>query len=570
MGPAAGSNQWPGLRAVAGCCVGAAVAVALDAYFSAQEGYLARPAEYDGVGYLVDAQTPYRLIHGLHLKTAFVDLFTGISPLWVSVLTTQQLILGGGTWQAFSARFWAVALVLLLVYWIVRRRAPRWLAIVAAVLTALLPVVSAGVRASSWEFLSGQASFFDHWWLDDVRPDFFTIALALWSIAVLAEHCEAPRRSIYMMSAALAAAAVLAKTSTVPVVLTAWAVTLGLNWLLNRRSLGTTRDTVRAVALLTVLLIPWGVFGGGALTVVAYLKEIMAYQSAYALPGGVLAGLTYYPSLIPTELGQIEAWPVIAGVLIFAIGLWRRQLSRSELIYLILVPLFYLVFLLTPSKNSLVGEWLSLSIWIFFWAGFARVATARWPATLKRASPFAVGAVAAYTLVVYALGAFGLANWPSNERSSNQQMTAVTAEIAQELARHLSVGQCFTYLPGPGWPGSITLQLMDSNGRAPSFTAIDVDPTKTTVSDYVAAASKCGAVMVYREDIADAARVFFAPPVRQPYLRAVAEWVRSPDSGYTLDRTWRFIDLAPSGPHQLGHYQGVSLTLDLYLRVSGT
>src|SRR4029077_11345206 len=125
------------LRAVLVCCAAAAVAVAMDAYYSAQEGYLARPAEYDVVGCLVDAQTPFRLIHALHLKTAFVDLFTGISPLWVSVLTTQQLILGGGTWQAFSARFWAVALLLMLVYWIVSRRAPRRLAIVAVVLTAL-------------------------------------------------------------------------------------------------------------------------------------------------------------------------------------------------------------------------------------------------------------------------------------------------------------------------------------------------------------------------------------------------------------------------------------------------
>jgi hypothetical protein len=46
-------------------------------------------------------------------------------------------------------------------------------------------------------------------------------------------------------------------------------------------------------------------------------------------------------------------------------------------------------------------------------------------------------------------------------------------------------------------------------------------------------------------------------------------YVRGHDSGYFLDRTWRLTDLPPSGPHQLGSYQGVSLTVDLYLR-SGT
>ena len=31
-------------------------------------------------------------------------------------------------------------------------------------------------------------------------------------------------------------------------------------------------------------------------------------------------------------------------------------------------------------------------------------------------------------------------------------------------------------------------------------------------------------------------------------------------------RTWQLSDLPPVGPHQLGRYQGVSLTVDLYLR----
>jgi hypothetical protein len=110
---------------------------------------------------------------------------------------------------------------------------------------------------------------------------------------------------------------------------------------------------------------------------------------------------------------------------------------------------------------------------------------------------------------------------------------------------------------------------MDAKGRAPTSTAIDIDPTQTSVSDYLLAASRCQAVMAYREDISDVAQVFFAPTIRQPYLRAVAEWVRRPDSAYTLDRTWTFSDLPHSGPHTLGNYQGVTLTVDLYIRSGG-
>ena len=544
----------------------AALAVAIDAYFSAQEGYLSRPPDYDGVSYLTYARTPYLLLHSLHLRPALHDLIGNISPLWLWVLTTQQLILGDGTWQAFSARFWAVALLLILVYWIVNRRATRSLAVAAVGLTALLPLVSAGVRASSLEFLSGQANYVDHWYQDDLRPDFLAIVLILWSVAALAEHITMPRRSAYLVSAAFAAAAVLAKSSTAPVALAAWAATLAVSWIWNRRRQDATRMTLVAPIFLVGLLLPWAVFGGGVLTVVTYLKLIVAQQDTYTSSGGLLGGFTYFLVRIPNELGPIEAWVVIAGALLMTIALLQRRLGREEMIYAALVPLFYIVFSLPPAKNPFVGESISLSIWIFLWAGVARIATARWPGPVRRASPYVLAAVSAYTLLVLALGAFAIVNWPANEQKSNAQLSAVTADIANELGRHVSAAQCFAYVPGPGWPASLIYRMMDANGNAPASTAIDVVPTQTTVSDYVAAASRCTAVMAYREDIADVAQVFFAPPIRQPYLRAVAQWVRSPDSGYALDRTWQFSDLAPSGPHTLGRYQGVSLTVDLYLR----
>ena len=72
--------------------------------------------------------------------------------------------------------------------------------------------------------------------------------------------------------------------------------------------------------------------------------------------------------------------------------------------------------------------------------------------------------------------------------------------------------------------------------------------------------------MAYREDITEVAKAFFAPPTRQPYLRAVADWVRLPRSGFIVDRSWQFTDLAPNEPHALGRYHGVSLTVELFVR----
>lgn len=543
----------------------AALAFGADAYFSAQEGYLARPPDYDGVGYMVYAQTPYLLLRDFHLRTA-IDHLNNVAPLWTAVLSFHYLVLGEGTWQAFATRYLPIAMLLVLVYWIVRTRATRSLAIAAMGLTALLPLVSAGVRSSSWEFLSGQANYNDDWGLDDLRPDFFTMVLVVWSVALLAEYCQAPRRSNYLISAAVAAAAVLMKPSTSPVILIAWVAALAVTWFWNRRTKGAAYMTVLAAGLFTLLLVPWAVFGGGIDTTLAYLREVTgAYRDAYALNLGFAASLTYYLVRIPAQLGQVEAWPVILGSPFLAVALLRRRLERPEWIYAGLVLLFFIGFTLTSNKNPHVGEWFTLSLWIFFLTGASRFAAARWPEWLKRTAPKVLAAVSAYVLIVYALGAVALINWPANEQKANAQLMAVTADLARELGRHVSPSQCFTYAPGPGWPASLEFLLTTSNGATPQSTTIDVDP-RVAIRDYVNQASTCPAAIVYREDISQVAQAFFCPPVRQPYLRALAQWVTNPLSGYALLRSWRLMDLPPVGPHSLGHYQGVSLTVDLYLR----
>ena len=558
--------RWPSLRAIVLCCLAAAVALLADAWFSAQEGYLARAPDYDGVGYLFYAEAPYHLIQHFHLITALAHLANNVAPLWTAVLTVHFLILGDGPWQAFAARFWPIALLLVLVYWIVRARANRALAGAAVGLTALLPIVSAGVRASSWEFLSGQANYNDEWGLDDLRPDFFAVVLLLCAVAVLAEHSQDPKRRDYLLSAAFAAAATLMKPSTAPVILVAWGGGLAVAWFWNRRTAGTGRETLLAAALFGVLLLPWMSFGRGLFTIAAYFYEAaVTYREAYSLPLNLVEGLTYYLVRIPAQVGQLEAWPVIAGSLLVVLLLLRRQLGRAEWIYLGLVVLFYAAFTVTTNKNPHVGEWFTLALWVFVVAGGARVLRARWPARLELWSPRLLGVVAAYLLVLYAVGIVALFNWPLNEQRANEQFASVTTDVAHELARHVTPNQCFSYAPGPGWPAALEILMTNSEGASPLSTTIDVDPRVSTV-DYVAAVTQCPAVIVYREDVTEVAKVFFCPPVRQPYLRALATWVRGALSGYHLDRSWRFNDLPPIGPHTLGRYQGVSLTVDLYLR----
>ena len=544
----------------------AAVAVAVDAYFNVQAGILARPPGYDGVGYMISARQVALLIREGHLHQAVTHI-SNFVPLWSLALTSQYSILGDGTWQAFTARFWGVGPLLVLVYWVVRRRTNLWLASAAALITALLPLASAGVRASSLEFFSGQADFIDHWYLDDLRPDFFAAVLVLWSVAILAEDRQGTRRSVYLVSAAFAAAAVLAKPTTSPVALAVWGMALGLHWLWNRSTPRAFRRSAMAVAFAGLILLPWAAFSGGPSLVASYLYDnTVNFGSTYAVSNNFPDNLTYYLIQLPYQVGQVEIWLVIAGALTLTVGIWRRQLGRPEAMYAAMLAIFYLIFSIPATKNTHVGLWISMSMWLFLLAALPRVLAANWALRLTRVSPFVFGIAATYVAAAYALGAIAIVNWPIVERQSSQEQLRVTVDVADELKHYVSGGQCFTYAPGPSWPASLQYQMMDAFGNTPLSTAIDVNPRVTSIADYVKAASQCQGVIVYRENFAQVAEFFYIPQARQPYLQAVADWVRSPGSGYRLDRTWSFADLTSDSLHPLGQATGVSLTVELYVR----
>ena len=562
LGPNTSIQRWPSLATILGCSVASAAAVAIDALFSAQEGYLSRPAFYDGAGYMFFARTLYELIRGLHLRTVYHLLINAITPGWNLVLALHYLIFGAGPWQAFTVRFWPVSLFFLLVYWTVRRRATRTLAIVAVVLTALLPMISAGVRSSSLEYLSGYSNWLENWYLDDLRPDLLAIALILWAVAVLAEHSDEPGRATFVVSALFAVAAVLIKPSTSPLLLLAWGGAVTFVWFINRRRPGVSRNALLGVTLLALLLAPWAVLGG-IQNVTAYLYEgLVTYASVYNTSDNIFQRLWYFVSRIPTDLGPVEGWLVVAGAVLATIALARRRLGRAELLYASTAFVFYATFAVTTTRNTHVPEWTSMALWLYVLACLAHLAASwQWPS--PRLVPALLGAVGLYALILYSFGVFALVNWPANERESNVQLLAVTADLAGELDRRITATDCFISSPGPGWPASIQFVLVKARRDAPG--TLGLDPSLPP-SFYVQAAKSCKAVITFREDISVVAQAFSALPAYHSYYRAVDQWVRSPDSGYTLDRSWSFTDLPPYDPHPLGRYQGLSLTVDLFVR----
>jgi len=561
-------QRWPTVQMVVGGGAVAAVVVAIDTYFSAQAGYLAQPPNYEGVGYMQFARTAFFLLRNMHPDAALHEI-NSIAPLWTLLQTLHYLVLGDGTWQVFAVRFWPVALLLVLVGWIVRTRATPAAAGAAMALTAVSPMVSAGVRAASWELITGRTDYAESWGLDDLRPDFLAGVLVIWSVAALAEGSRSPRRSTFIVSAAFAAAAVVTKPSTAPFALSAWGLALALMWVWRPR-MESVRRVALAAAVLLVLLAPWGIVGHGFSDTLTRLREgTVTYGATYFPKVDLVESVTYYLVRLPNQLGQLEFVLAAAAGLALIVVLVRRSrfagLDRPEVMYAALVAFLYLALTVPSAKNPNLGEWISMSVWLFLLAGVSRVAVLRWPSRINGSSRAVLAGVGVYVLLVYVAGVLALASWPQPERQSNAQLTAATNGIADELSRRIQPFDCFTYAPGPGWPASIEYQLMDSQGRAPGNNPIDVSPS-TTIDAYIQEARLCRAVVVYRDDIKQVARAFYCPPVRQPYLQALSNWVRTPGSGYRLDRTWTLSNLPPYGPHPLGSYAGVSLTVELYLR----
>jgi hypothetical protein len=563
-------REWPHVPAVAACAGVAAIVVAADAWFASRAGFLSRPPEYDGVSYMVSAQQAFGMLATGHLRTWAHIANSTIAPLWTALVSVHYVAGGSGALQAFSSRFWPAALLLVLVYWVVEARAGRAFAIAAVIATALLPIVSAAVRAAPWELFTGQVNYDFEFGLDDLRPDFLTAVLMLWSVAAVAEYSAAPRRSAYVVSAVFAAAGVLMKQSTSPLVLAAWGLAILVAWFVNRREISVARLSLLSAAVLALLLAPWAILAGGVHRVVSYLYITeVTYSGAYGTSDTLAERLTYFAGQLPYQLGHAEWWVVALGAAALVVAMARHLLTAAEATYALVALALYTVLSLPTSRNSHLGIFISLSLWLFFWAGAARLAGSRWTVPPPRLSRGVVAAAAAYAVAVYGLGAYAVASWPASESNANAQKLAVTNAIAAELElRHVGAGQCFTYTPGPGWPAAIQFQMADREGRSPTATGTEVDLASTTISDYVAAAQNCTAFLVYAQPIAVVAQAFYAPPAYQPYFQAVGDWVKSPSSGCVLDRSWTFADLPPFGGHTLGRYDGVSLTLDLYLKTA--
>jgi hypothetical protein len=118
------------------------------------------------------------------------------APLWVALMSATFFIFGEGEWQSHVVRIWPVFLLLLLVFWFVRRRWNSGVAWFAVGMTAMLPTAVPALAACARG--SGSEASFGTYWLGDLRPDFLAAVLLAWAVVLVLDNVDSPRRTYFI------------------------------------------------------------------------------------------------------------------------------------------------------------------------------------------------------------------------------------------------------------------------------------------------------------------------------------------------------------------------------------
>jgi hypothetical protein len=538
----------------------ALVVTAIDVYFSSKIGLLANPPYQDGVGYMLEAKKAF-LQFGLW-KThtvAFANMMFGNRyPAWQTLMVLNFKLLGEGEWQAYAVRFWPTFVILLTVFCVVCRHIGTAGAWAAAILTSLLPTLSLNLHAAS----VGHHSTI-HGYLTDLRPDLLFAAFLLSAVTFLIEHAQTLDEKTALLSGASAALAVLAKSSAVGALLLAWGIAmiyvLIVQWRTRKNFL-----SMAAWALLafTVLLLPWALAGGAAMTF-QYIKNVMTVElPLYSNPHATLESeLTYYGTWFLPHMGFLGLIALVLGIILFLIFLVKKKRGELDLhrfyVYLTTGAALYVLVSISLAKNYFLALPCYFILWIFSLNCLAAAINLAqgWKTKLSW-SFLSLGLFyAAYLGVV---GTGNLAHWPSYDSQEGPHNRMVMREIAKDLRNNLSNDDSFMWIPAYGNPATLLYYMMDQQGKLPTAIEMDamIDPQpEQYVRKFIEPAK---AVLVYR-DSEESVSVGYVHPANYPYFRAITAWVSRPGSSHHLFKSYHFLDVD-------GNLKPTDLTIDLYVR----
>ena len=542
------------------CFVVAGTVVALDLIVSSRFGLLLYPPMQDGVTYMAGAKLLYcTVLHSMGEPSALGALAFNWpllhAPLWVALMSATFFVFGEGEWQSHLVRIWPVFLLLLLMFWFVRRRWNSSVAWFAVAITAFLPTAVPALAACARG--SGREASFEICWLGDLRPDFLAAILVVWAAALVSDNVDSFRRSYFICSGIAFGLACLTKPSAMPAFVMVWGLVWVYFFALNVRHL--KRAAVfctLSVSIATAILFPYLALGGYG-HVKAYVWDaVVTNKALWSVASSPLADFTYYWVWFDRHL-WISGWLLlITGLGAAAVAMYKRDpIDRAALGYLAIAAAWYLLVAMTKAKNPFLGLPFYLFLCLFSWSA---IAAARRRLPSKTSEVLCLAALSLGSLVM-AAGTGSFLAWNHNEPlppiGRNKE---VLRQIALDMRAYLKAGETFS--AGDWWTytgGDVPSYSIDEDGLMypevwPPYQR--PDQIDEFINDRVA---KTKAAVLWKEDMAEVSKRVMSSsrPEAYEYYRALHRWVNRPESPYLLvkEYTLYFAD------HD-------TLTLQLYAR----
>jgi len=567
----AGPAVFPSIGELGVAAALALIAVAVDVCFSARMGLLTYPPYYDGISYVVGAKSLFYQLGQLGVNLRILKDYV-MAPFWNAAIVLGFLLLGEGEWQAYAVRFLPIFLLLLLVFYAIGRRGCSQVTWLAVAFTMLLPTISVGLRASLmdssidlWNSSMASATLRPNadlpWYLADLRPDLLFAVLLLWTIVPLIESVHTLNRRIWLISGTFAGLAVLVKASMSPALLLAWAITIAYVLAANRHQVRSTVLTcVWSLLPFAVLVAPWAVVGGARITFQYIWAGVLGPQRVFwSNPNPtLLSEFGYYWSYFPVHMGNFEGWAILAVGLALSLYSFRKKILRKDsrmIAYLAVSTALWIMVSAAAAKNYFAGLPFYLLLWLFSWtavASFSRTAH-RHKRIIIWLMPLILCMYVGFHVVG---GVYAFQNWPAVATLAGQENRQVTQSIAADLRAHLTNNDTFMWAPAYGFPATLEYYMMDGTGGYPFHLSTQME--KSPDQFIHESVSNCKAILAYEEDIDKVARFAWVPALYQPYFRAIAQWVKQPDSGYIRTNTYHFVT------------EDGYLTLHLYLKSNST
>ena len=530
------NNDWLRLRELLFLIGLASLVIVTDIHYSQRIGLLVFPPYYDGAEYMCAAK--YAILSqatwSQHpLRIGFV-IFGNRYPVWKALILINFRLFGVGEWQSYAVRFWPILIILSTIFWVVRRRAGYLVACGAALFTALLPTLSLNILSASLGH-----PIFPRGYLADLRPDLLFGAFIMLLVGAIIEHAGSFDEWTALLAGISAAFAILTKATAVSAVVLACGISAAFVLLVNRANFRRTMLTMLWAFLpLTILLLPWLLAGGPEITFV-YVRKILTVQlSHYSNSHPTLrTEFTYYFFWLVKHMGWITVVLIAASPLLLWLSNKKKKTEKSlihrQFAYLIIAVALYCLVSMTPAKNYFLGLPCYLTLWIFCWGSLASlVASFR-----SRKTEWGLFFLAIITTGLIGIGAVrGLRTWKGHEFEEGQQDRAALQQIAMDLRQLLSNDQSFISMPAYGAPDTLLFYMGDQQGGFPQGSLVfgGGDPATPEFMRKIVEPAKAVLLLSNGSKLRGLAEVGWYAPLDMPYYRAIAEWVRRPDSSYHL------------------------------------